>query len=88
MKIEDYMLYMVECYINNEIEYIQSQVDTRDMELHREDYKKDLEYLQSLTIDDLNEITRLCFDDDIQQKLYDNINYYLYHYKYEKEGKE
>ena len=61
MKIEDYMLYMVECYINNEIEY--ANEDT-------------LKYLESLDIDDLNKISALVFDEELQNKIYENISSY------------
>ena len=72
MKIEDYMLYLVECYVNNEIEYELQDEDT-------------LKYLESLDINDLVKISELVFDEELQNKIYDNINYYLYHYKKEKE---
>lgn len=86
--MEDYMLYMVECYINNEIDYILQEIEYCKIDKTKQDefegLQEDLKYLESLDIDDLNKITGLVFDEELQNKINENINYYLYHYK--KEG--
>ena len=89
--MEDYMLYIIECYVNNEIEYILQEIEcckidkTRQNEI--ESLKKDLKFLESLDIDDLNKISNLVFDEELQDKMNENINYYLYHYKKKEDSK-
>ena len=85
MKMKDYMLYMVEAYINNEITFIYEEIENCKINKNRQNelisLQKDLKKLESLKIDDFIKISHLVFDEELQEKIYENINYYIYHYK-------
>ena len=79
MNIEDYMLYMLETYINNEIENLYLTIDLEKNEEIKKDLEKDIKMLENLSIEEKNKIAEKCVDDELKNKLYENMNYYLYH---------
>ena len=71
---------MVYEYIQNEINYIENEVDFRDKAINENAYKEDLRYLKSLTDEKIEKITQQVNDDEeLQDKIIELINYYLYH---------
>ena len=64
-------------YINNEIDYIKS-----DMEIsgYSKGLLQDLQYLENLTENDIKNITQKINDDEeLQDKITELIHYWLYH---------
>ena len=84
MKYEDLVLYMIELYINNEIEFIEQEMEIESFKGYdTSGEKKDLKYLESLTQDDLlnildNVLNNTNFNDYtneiIHEKLYEYEN--------------
>ncbi|MBQ6630725.1 MAG: hypothetical protein IJH55_01145 [Romboutsia sp.] len=75
--------YIYDCvcdWINNEIIYIENEVDFRDGSINEAAYKEDLQYLKTLSSDKIQEITSKVMDDDeLYNKINETIHYYLYH---------
>lgn len=92
MKIEDLMLYFVENYINGEIQFINEDIGMCEINYSRhheiKSLNEDLDYLENLTIDDKNNIAKMVFDEELQEKINENIHYYLYDYKWKEEEKD
>lgn len=66
---------MIEDYINDEIDFIE-RYETYD------DAKNDIEYLKSLTDEDLKLVEEKCNrDDELRQCINECLNYYVYHTK-------
>ena len=84
MKFDDLMILLIKDYVNNEIEYIEDNLSEEEQKKH----KSDLEFLDSLTIDDYNDIyDNIRFNNDLITKIEETIHEYLYEYKNEKRGK-
>ena len=88
MKKEDLMLYFVENYINDEIEFINEDIgmcEINDNRRHEiKSLNEDLDYLEKLTIDDKINIAEMVFDEELYNKINENMNHHIYHYKYMK----
>lgn len=81
MRFDDLMIYLIEDYVNNEIEYIEGDLDKEE----QEKCKSDLEFLDNLSIDDYNNIYQNIQENtDLVDKINETIHEYLYQYKNEK----
>lgn len=70
---------MVSEYIDNEIDYIKQ--DMKDTLSNNEDLQQDLEYLESLSDSDIENITeKINNDEELQDKITELIHYWVYHY--------
>lgn len=79
MKTEDYIIHIIECYVNNEIDYIYQ--DSTDLS------KEDLKFLENLTWNDYCNIFKNIEDNtDLMDTINETIHEYLY--DYEKQKKE
>jgi len=81
MRFDDLMIQLIENYVNNEIEYIEGDLNEEE----QEKCKSDLEFLDSLTIDDYNNIyDNIQINSDLVDEINETIHEYLYQYKNEK----
>lgn len=75
--------YIYDCvcdWINNEINYIENEVDFKDKSINEAAYKEDLQYLKTFSSDKIKEITSKVMDDDeLYNKINETIHYYIYH---------
>jgi hypothetical protein len=78
--IENVILDCVYEYINEEINYIENEVDFRDKSINEQAYKEDLNYLKNMTSEKKNEIAQKVVDDEeLWNKINELIHYYVYH---------
>ena len=78
--IENVILDCVYEYINEEINYIENEVDFRDKSINEQAYKEDLNYLKNMTSTKKNEIAQKVVDDEeLWNKINELIHYYVYH---------
>ena len=87
MKFEDYMIYIIENYVNNEIENLEDYIKQEEKLVYY-DTSNDKEYLyflDNLTIEDYNNILNdIIYNTNLADKIFDTIQEYLYKYKSEK----
>ena len=78
--IENVILDCVYEYINEEINYIENEVDFRDKSINEQAYKEDLNYLKNMTSEKKNEIAqKVVADEELWNKINELIHYYVYH---------
>ena len=78
--IENVILDCVYEYINEEINYIENEVDFRDKSINEQAYKEDLKYLKNITSEKKSEIAQKVVDDEeLWNKINELIHYYVYH---------
>lgn len=78
--IENVILDCVYEYINEEINYIENEVDFRDKSINEQAYKEDLKYLKNMTSEKKSEIAQKVVDDEeLWNKINELIHYYVYH---------
>ena len=78
--IENVILDCVYEYINEEINYIENEVDFRDKSINEQAYKEDLNYLKNMTSTKKSEIAQKVVDDEeLWNKINELIHYYVYH---------
>lgn len=90
MKFEDYMIYIIENYVNNEINCINEDIEIEKYKYHYDTrgQEEDLLFLEDLTIEDYNNIYREIEDNtDLIDTINETIQEYLYKYKNEKGAK-
>lgn len=78
--IENVMYDIVSDYIDNEIRYIEGEVDWRDYENNKKEYEEDLDYLNG--IDNLKKwdiVNEVLNDNELNNALNETIHFYLYH---------
>ena len=78
MKYEDNMLYMIENYISNTLENLYEEQTICEFDKQREE---DIKYLENLNTDDFLKISDLVFDEELRNKMFENIEYYLWRFK-------
>ena len=78
--IKNVILDCVYEYINEEINYIENEVDFRDKSINEQAYKEDLKYLKNITSEKKSEIAQKVVDDEeLWNKINELIHYYVYH---------
>lgn len=82
MKYEDNMLYMIENYVADTLENLYEEQKVCNFDKERE---KDIKFLENLTIDDYLKISDLVFDEELRNKMFENMEYYLWRYNKEEE---
>lgn len=89
MKFGDFILYMLEDYVSNEIDYLCQELaicENNKDSVSVECYKRDLKYLESLNNEDLiNIVDNIYNHTDIEGIINDVIQEYLYKYQNDKE---
>lgn len=78
--IENILFDIVSDYIDNEIRYIEGEVDWRDYENNKKEYEEDLDYLNE--IDNLKKwdiVNEVLNDNELNNSLNETIHFYLYH---------
>ena len=75
MKYEDNMLYMIENYVSDTLENLYEEQKVCGFDKQREE---DIEYLENLTTDDYLKISDLVFDEELRNKMFENMEYYLW----------
>lgn len=78
MKIEDNMLYMIENYVSNTLENLYEEQEVCGFDKRRE---SDILFLENLTTDDYIKISDLVFDEELKNKMFENMEYYLWRYE-------
>ena len=82
MIVEDFMVYMVEDYINGEIQFINDEIALCEKDNRTEEIKQlqnDLKMLENLSLEDITKIANRSFDDELKAKINENNHYYIYH---------
>ena len=75
MKYEDNMLYMIENYVSDTLENLYEEQKVCEFDKQREE---DIKYLENLTTDDYLKISDLVFDEELRNKIFENMEYYLW----------
>ena len=78
MKYEDNMLYMIENYVSDTLEELYEEQKVCEFDKQREE---DIKYLENLTTDDYLKISDLVFDEELRNKMFENMEYYLWRVK-------
>lgn len=74
--MEDYMKYILNDYIENEIDYIKQDLNISG---YSKDLLQDLNYLENITELEKNEIVeKMLEDNELEQKINELIHLYLY----------
>lgn len=81
MLIEDFILYMVENYVSSHLEGLYEEQKVCSFDKQREE---DINFLENLTTDDYIKISDLAFDEEVRDKLFSNIDYYLWRHQNDK----
>lgn len=88
MKIEDYMIYIIETYINDIIEDLSINKELEDSKEETKKYENEIKALESLNIEDYNNILNdITENSDFVSILYDTLNKHIYSYIDSKELK-
>lgn len=81
MKIEDYMIYIIETYIKDIIEDLSINKELEKSEEETKKYENEIKALEDLNIEDYNNILNdITENTDFVDTLYDTLNDYIYGY--------
>ena len=81
MKIEDYMIYIIERYITELIEELGLEINLEDSKEETKKYENEINALESLNIEDYNNILNdITENSNLVSILYDTLDKHIYSY--------